>query len=879
MALLKKIYLPLACLLISLGAVFSATNVSASTVVLSSTGNNDAKFISSSDSSVDMLVPSIAKTDSTGSISNSYTKLTTFSVNRPLKIINASDTHGTTNSKTAKLIIIDATSVDLRSNIEIVGETADLLILGGKSGSNLMCVSCSFTNIGRLTLASATPSFDSLYSPSILSPMTSNLVVGGLSTDRVASVELIGLKITLNGLINTQTRGSLLSDGSYQFNPNGGLIIGAGGVNIFSGFNIDYATLKLGLPISGSYLSLSSTVQINSQAVHISTALPFTMGGIISTKSDVASAVNYRGNLSAVEESIKIYSFSSSGSLIMNGAMYSDNLVDVRSSSDLIFNGNIQAAGLIGVASGKLLQNAAGVMSLPGGAARWVVTKSKPEDDYIVSNSSCATDQPTDTTKAAVCLSAFFSANKVENNGTIKGKSIVMASTYELQNRYGGKIFADNIQLSSQYDFIRNGSKYPFKPANDLPKIFDPIDPSKIPLGTITIDGAPFLAAEEGASRVDSTALILGKNIKIVASGNVENVNPYVEVTTNPSAWNNGVVFSPLKSARVQILAENNLSVGTGSYLLNSSAYMGVSNQGGQFYVSAPSIANQRYTTQAAITEFSDTANAVTNAGIKSALMVYSPPGVIYSFSPLTFIINASGSFVNNTSYFEVLSDANFNNVDASRIINIGLNVQSVVNTSVNSNYVYCMSQIKTSGSGSSEAEGRRIYDEQQKCNKLYGGTTLAPGTKVEAEQGTLFSVKGNVNAENADLFVTNHNVMTEMKNQVISEYILAHSGANAQSGYYAGSIPTNSTTGGSFNYDWRNNMRLSADGNYFVTERIVTRSSCTSTQTDCLQSFKQGNAVSGYTTTEKVVDVLKRIFDQMKAFLIECINKLAQFL
>jgi len=879
MALLKKIYLPLACLLISLCAVFSAATVFASTITLSTTGNNDAKLISSSDSSVDMLVPSLAKTDSTGSISNSYTRLTNFIVDRPLKIINASDTHGTTNNKTAKLIIIDATSVNLRSNIEIVGETADLLILGGKNNSNLMCTNCSFTNIGRVTLASATPSFDSLYNPANLSPNTSNLVIGGLTTDRVASVELIGLRITLNGLINTQARGSQLSDGSYQLNPSGGLIIGAGGVNIFSGFNIDYATLKLGLPISGSYLSLSSTVQLNSQAVHISTALPFTMGGVISTKSDVASAVNYRGSLGAIEEAIKIYSFSDSGSLIIGGALYSDNLVDVRSSSDLIFNGNIQAAGLIGIASGKLIQNSIGVMSLPGGAARWIVSKSKPEDDYIVSNASCVADQPADTTKAAVCLSAFFSANNIENNGTIKGKSILMASTNELQNRYGGKIFADNIQLSSQFSFIRNGSQYPFKPVNDQPQIFAPIDPNKIPLGTVTIDGMPFLTAENGASKVDTTALILGKNIKIVASGNIENINPYVEVTTNTSAWNNGVIFSPLKSARVQILADNNLNIGSGNYLLNSSAYMGVSNSGGRFYVSSPSIANQRYTTQAAVTEFKDTANAVTNEGIKSALMVYSPPGVIYSFSPLTFIINASGSFVNNTSYFEVLNNANFNDVDEHRIINIGLNVQSVVNTSTNSNYVNCMSQIKTSGTGTPEAEGRRIYDEQQKCNTLYGGTTLAAGTEVEAQQGTLFSVKGIMNGLKADLLVTNHNVMTEMKNQVISEYILAHSGVNAASDYTSGSIPTNSTTGGSFNYDWRNNMRLSADGNYFVTERIVTRSSCTSTQTDCLQSFKQGNAVSGYTTTEKVVDVLKRIFDQMKTFLIECINKLAQFL
>jgi hypothetical protein len=378
------------------------------------------------------------------------------------------------------------------------------------------------------------------------------------------------------------------------------------------------------------------------------------------------------------------------------------------------------------------------------------------------------------------------------------------------------------------------------------------------------IDGAPFLAAEDGASRVDSTALILGKNIKIVASGNVENVNPYVEVTTSPTAWNNGIVFSPVKSARVQILAENNLNIGSNNYLLNSSAYMGVSNSGGRFYVSSPSIANQRYSTQAAITEFSDTANAVTNEGIKSSLMVYSPPGVIYSF-----IIGLGGSFVNNTSYFEVLNNASFNDVEQHRIINIGLNLQSVVNTSVNNDYVTCMRQI----SGSlTEGQSR---EQSSSCNSLYGGTTLAPGTAVEAQQGTLFYVKGTLSGNGADLAVTNHNVMTDMKRQVISDYLLAHSGVNVQSGNEKGTITT--STGGAYNFDWQTRMFLSSDGNTFVTEKYITRSSCTSSQTDCNSSYSQGKVLQ--TTYEKVTDVLKRIFDQMKTFLIDCINKLAQFL
>lgn len=869
MALLKKIYLPLGCLLIGLGAVFSATNASASAITFSSTGDSGPKLIASS--SVDMLVPSIPNTDG-----NSYTKLTSFTVDRPLKIINTSNTHGSTNSSPAKLIIIDATSADLRSNIEIVGETADLLIFVNSDFTSFSCTSCSFTNIGRATLATALPSFDSVLNPQNLTPTKASLLVNGLATDRVASVELIGKSISLSGLINTQTRGSRLSDGSYQLNPSGGLIIGAGGVNVFSGFIMDYPTLGVGTPQAGSSLSIGSSTQIASQAVHISTATTFNMAGTITTKSDVATAVNYRGSLSAVEESIKIYSFATSGSLIIGGAMYSDNLVDVRSSSGLIFNGSIQAAGLIGVAgtSSKLIHNAMGVMSLPGGGARWLISRAGNDD--IIQRAACTNDQPSDTTKARVCLSAFFTAGSIENNGAIKGKSILMASINELQNRYGGKILADNIQLSSQVSFVRNGSKYPFKPAVDQPLIFPPIDSNKIPLGTVTIDGTPFLAAGNGASKVDTTALIIGENITIVASGNVENINPYVELTTNSESWINGVTFSPAKSARVQILADNNLKIGSSSYLLNASAYMGVSNPGGSFFVSSPSIANQRYSTQAAIQPYSRTVNSVTTTGTEAALMVYSPPGVIYSFSPLIFNLSAAGNFINNTSYFEVLNDATVSNVNSNSIINIGLNVNNIVNTSVNNQYVACISRIDTSGTG--EAAGRRIYDAQQECNKLYGGTTVAPGTVVEAQQGTLFSIKGNFNGERSDLLVTNHDVMAEMKNQVISDYILSHSGVNAKSGSGTMSVPT--SNGGSVTYNYVVDFSLSSDGTSFISKQRITSSDvsrCGGTKSDCISSASVDKVVKQ--ESESVAQVLTRIFGEMNAALISAINKLLSLL
>lgn len=869
MALLKKICLPFGCLLIVFGAVLSATNTVASTIVFSSTENNDPKLIASPP--VDMLVPSISNTDG-----NSYTKLTRFTVDRPLKIINTANTHGSISNKPARLIIIDASSVDLRSNIEIVGETADLLIINSTTSGYFSCASCSFANVGRATLATATVSFDSLKNPGNITPVSSNLIVNGLSTDRVASMELIGKSISLNGLINTQTRGSRLSDGSYQLNPGGGLIIGAGGVNVFSGFIMDYPTLGVGAPQVGSSLSINSSTQIASQAVHISTAAAFNMVGTITTKSDVATAVNYRGKLSAIEESVKIYSFSSSGELTIGGGIYSDNLVDVRSSSGLIFNGNIQAAGLIGIAGKdkKIIHKSVGAMVLSGYAARWQVSRAGNSD--ITQAAECVGDRPVDSAKANLCLSAFFSAGSIDNNGAIKGRRVVMAAINELQNRYGGKILADNIQLSSQYGFIRNGSKYPFKPVEDQPQIFAPIDPNNIPLGTVTIDGAPFLAAQNGATKVDTTAFIIGKNITIVASGNVENINPYMELTTDSESWRkNGVAFSPTKAARVQILAENYLKIGSSSYLLNSSAYMGVGSPNGNFFVSSPSIANQRYTTQAVVQPYSRTENSVTTTGTESALLVYSPPGVIYSFSPLTFNLGATGNFINNTSYFEVLNDAEVNSVSQNSIVNIGLNVSGVVNTSVNNLYISCVSAIKIVGSN--EAAGRQIAAEMEKCNRLYGGTTVAPGTIVEAQQGTLFSVKGNFKGDKSAFLITNHDVMAEMKNKVISDYIQAHSGVNARVGT---GTKTEVSTGATISYGFTEAMRLSADGNYFLTEKVVTsrsNSGCRGSAQFC-QNMAAVNSVDS-SWSESVAQVLADAFKKMKDFLIECITALKNLL
>lgn len=877
MALLKKIYLPLGCLLISLGAVFSVANVNASTVVFSATGNNGAKLVASSN--VDVLIPSIPNSDG-----NSYTKLTSFIVDRPLRIINSPGTY-TTNGPLAKLIIIDATSANLLSNIEIVGETTDLLIFVNSNTANLSCTSCSFTNIGRVTLATAAVSFDSQNYPVNISPVNPSLLVNGLSTERVASMELIGRHVSLTGQVNTQARGSRLSDGSYQINPGGGLIVGAGGVNIFSGFAMSYPDLRVGAPYSTSSLATNTSTMISSQAVHIATAKPFRLLGTVTTKSDVTTAVNYRGKLSAVEESINIYSLGTSGVLSVEGALYSDKLVDVRSASDLTLSGVVSAAGLIAIAGEgkKLTHGASGSIILPGQAAKWLVTREHNKD--MVGLAECRqkplkADGTIDEAKAYLCLSAFLSGGSVENNGSIKGRSVVVAAIGDLQNRYSGRIVADNIQLSSQQGFIRNGSQYPFKPLADSPKFLAPIDPNNIPLGTVTINDQLFLSAQNGAQKVDTSAFIIGKNVILSASGNIENINPYLELTTDTEQWRNGVVFSPAKSARVQVIAEDNLKIESRSYILNSSAYMGVSKPGGIFYASAPSIANQRYTAQAVVQPFNRTVNSVNNTGLEAALMVYSPQGAIYSFATLQFQLGTLGSFVNNSSYFEVLNNAVIGSPSdpskdtqvapemRSKVVNIGLNVDAVVNTSVNTQYVACIAAMTYSD----EATSRKQYSE---CQRLYGSiTTVAPGTQIEAQQGTLFSVKGSYDST-SHLQVTNHDVMGKMKDDVIANYIQAQSKASG-----SGRKTAPNGVGGYISYSYVMKTGLSADKASIITAPSITSnaSSCTHSEAFCKGGVTASD-VGQPTIVKNIAQLLEETFKQMKDFLIQCITALKNLL
>lgn len=766
----------------------------------------------------------------------SYNKISLFSLTRPLKIINTPDAYGSGNTQSASLIIIHADRVSIGSSIELVGQTADvLLISNNQTHTELTCYFCSFKNFGRVTLAHASPSLGSNNLPGELKLINSGRVsINNLTTSGVASFEAIASNIAINGKIDTQLKGVYTSDGTYQITTNGGLVIGAGGVNLFSGFNIDYATLTLKQPFINSSLSIPASSNISTQAVHIAASSPIIIGGKINTKSDAISTANYRGKVAVIPETIEVYGLHENAEIVVNGELSTDGRIDIQGAAKVSLNGAIKAK-VLDVTSGSKLIN-------------------RGKNEFSEAN---------------------ISAKSFENNGIFLGhRSLKIAAENELQNRFGGKLFANVIELSSKLGAVRNGSQYPFKAKDDVALVLRPDAPDNIGLGTI--DGIVFM----GATKVgDLSSAILGKSITIDAAGNVENINPYFEYTPDSSKWVNGIPFKTELASQVQLVAEDKLVIGSDTFVLNSSAIMGVNSPNGEFTVSAPYITNERYNTQAVIQPFTENTTSgsttSTTTGTEAALLVFSPPGVIYSFSPLGFYFTTkSGGFVNNTAYFEVLNAATFTSSrtaaepETAKVTSIGLLLQQQLSGITTTTKV-----VKTQTVAECQAKAK---DEASSRACVYNPTVTnyknLTGTTEEIMQGTLFSVKGNISGAAAEFYGTNHKVIEKMGSAQIQAFIDANTGKTGTFQYTQAGTKGNTLT---TTYAYKQTAKLSQDGKYIhvVQDGKLQSTSGTNSGSESDDRFLNRKETSLTVITLTVVDYLKTKFAELKAAVIATYN------
>ena len=770
----------------------------------------------------------------------SYNNITKFAVTRHLKIINTADGYGSATSKAAKLIIIRASQISINNKIELVGETADILLLTDSPTSPITCTNCNFINFGRLSLVAAVPTLDSSNLPLEFVPQDlGRITINGLSTTNVASTELIANRISLSGLINTQQKAIYTSDGTYQLNPSGSLIIGSGGVNVFAGYTLGYSDLKLKrATASSASLTFASNTKITSQSVHIVSSNPFVHNGEINTKSDAISIANYRNNVSAIEERVEIYGLDLDASITANGTINTDGATDIQSSTNITVNGQINTKHQLILTSGAKLIH-------------------RGKSNFHT---------------------AYITAKEIENNGQLYGEILRAESEGQTQNRFGGKILTNDIQLVSKTSSVRNGSQYPFKPQSDVPLVLKPDSVNNIGLGTI--DGLPYSNATKVS---DLTAVIMGKNVVIAAAGNVENINPYFVYTPDSNAWDNGIPFNPHNAEQVQLIAENSLKIQSGSFVLNSSAIMGVNSINGQFWIVSPYVTNERYNTQVVIQSFEDSSSTGTTStsvtGTEAALIVFSPPGVIYSFAPLGFYFNAeNGGFINNMGYFEVLNDAEFSNQDAfgnvkpSKVTSIGIKLEkqlagkTVVNTRT---LEECLNSYPPSE--------RYSYQAQMRCHYSPNITTYTnlQGNTDEIMQGTLFSVKGKINGLASDFYGTNHRTTEEQRNLLINQYIADNTGQTGTfSVDYTGTTYTPAKHTNTYNYVQK--AQLSADGksiNIIYEGTLASRNYSTSNGDYGLWAFSEQKTMSKTARTVSVAEYLKAKFLEVKNALIETYN------
>lgn len=805
----------------------SITNASTSTITFAEANKSNAVLVASEENA-DLLIP--AAPNAAGV---TVVRLTTLTLNRPLRIVNLTDD----TRQAAKLIVIESTRTTLNSSIEIVGERADLLIFNRASSTSITCTQCSLINISRATLASASIAYDTNKWPTNLTLTSGSLIsINNMEARGIGALELISPRVIMNGEINTQLKANMSSDGSFLLDDAGRFIVGTGNINVYAGFNFNYKGLDIRPTTQSSTFGIEARGTIKTLAAKLVSTNPINVSGQIDTTSDIASGTSYNGSVALIEESIKVATLRDGKNLLINGKLYTDNKIQLGSAGELIINGEISAASF----------------------EASVETKFTNRGTLNAKYTSAA-------------------AGNLENNGLINGQTVLLFTESALVNRFGGKILGSDIGLTSEFGYIRNGSQYPFKAANDFSLELTADSHDDIDVSSMAINGIAY----QGATKVaDLSAHIIGNRVTLDAALNVENINPYFEYTLDPEAWRSGIIFNSQAADRVQLIADSQLDIHARRYVINSSAIMGVNDPNGHFYIVAPNVANERYTTEAIIKSFdreeTTSTSIINKTGYESLLVVFSPPGIMYSFAPLGFhFTTLNGGFINNTSYFEVLNNADFvasaradsppSELITGKVTSIGVALQDKFegsSTVVTHSSKGCTEKYSYNydDHSSPEGQGRMYYST---CGSWASNSTVDLNGETEDQmRGTLFSVKGNLNGKNSEFFGTNHQLITDTDNDFLAAEMARNtwtqdkysSGFNNQGGAY------------SITYQIKSTSKISDDGEYIVTTHSTPILGSTGTF-----SSPTGYVSGGWTPPEisRVTSQGKTIYQKVEDFLV----------
>ncbi|EJB1793415.1 FhaB protein [Vibrio parahaemolyticus] len=717
-----------------LSASLLSSHALASSYGLSS--RTDTQVRQSSSSNFDVLVPAKAKNGI------SYNVFSKFELSgKPLTLVNTDDTSGgVRGTGKADLIVIESNNISLKEQFTILGSPADILFVTRSSSGKLSCEQCSFDNVGRVTMAVATPSYASnaktINSVGDLTTVGGGkVIVKGLVSPGLQSLELIAENIDTSGTIDTNLRAENHPESGMIIVDRGSKVVGAGGINMFTGrLKVSYEDLAVK---SATLSSAWSTIKGKFRAATIAIASPnnIAIDADMSTMSDALSTSQYNGKLYAPTEGI----------FVQNLGKYrnaSHQNIHINANAKLSTDNHLSLKSLSTI---RILKQGNKQAKVIGGDMTLIARNDVHQQGYV------AADE------------VKVSANQFINNGVVESANIDVETEESIYNSFGGKVLGKNVTLYSKSGAVINGSR------TDKAVYLD---------DALTIGGEGYevnkqfgiwqalkdqsaIKSASGASTL--AASILADNLDIQAK-RIENINPYHLKKADSVNWDAGIRVNGIKANQVAIEAERSLKLKANEYVLNSSAIIGL-NGDGEFLVNSPIFSNERYEISFEsypyrVVEYSQDDSKKNEighykSGTETKILTYSPPGRVFSFGDFQFSRGGtsdpkkvqSSKLFNEVSYFQAFKDVRFFN---STIKSIGLEIGT--------------------DTENTDFEGMTSCLNYRRCNREYV-TTRTEAETLLAFEGNVSGVNGEVATE-SDLVIRNINSVDTDKQIVISNIV-----------------------------------------------------------------------------------------------------------
>lgn len=573
-----------------------------------------------------VITVNIAEPNANGISINKFENLVT---NQPLQLVSVNANPEEEYNRPETVVFV-ANNISFGDTVEMVGPAMDVVFIIAGSDNQLICNSCEFKNFMRVTLASHIGIPDLTEGVPLLSTAgDSEIVINSLDAQDVLALDIVSRNVTIGGNVNLMSRVSSSGNDAYSADPSGNLTMGLGGINVVSGVNVwNYDTQSIE-QMYRDYDNQPTKIggEIYATEFKLTATSPTEITARFDTRSDLLSTVRFNGIQHLTQEGVQL-NLAYLEPTRIDSLIYSDGDVGIRAVGDLSldFAGNEIVANKVDVLAGGDIVN---------------LYKIEAEE---------------------VRLGGF----SVVNEGDLIGHQIAdIYSEDFIINQYGGNILARNLTLQSENGIIRNGARTAYQDGDQDNKSYISISSgfgaTGIKMGT-AYRKVGLLANPSTANNYlmpdETHAHIRGENVSIYTGKGFENINPYYKPVDDSG------LFAMRKDlmSQVSTIADNELDIQAGSYILNASAIIGVQNENGILKADTRTFMNERYRIRTVLdfkTERSSTSTTTTTENsLYTKTLYYSPPGSIYSMGNLG--IKAISSFTNSVSYIEVFGDAEF---------------------------------------------------------------------------------------------------------------------------------------------------------------------------------------------------------------------------